>query len=53
MILEKNAKTSPCGLPDLQLASCSIKINSEVFGVCQKKKSLPASNSIKTLDGFL
>jgi hypothetical protein len=37
----KKCKISNNGLPDLQLALCGIKMNSEVFEVCQKNNLLP------------
>jgi hypothetical protein len=34
LLLEKKCKISLCGLPDLQVAPCSIKMNSKVPRVC-------------------
>jgi hypothetical protein len=33
---KKKSKISPCGLANLQLASCGIKMNSKVTKVCKK-----------------
>jgi hypothetical protein len=33
---KKRSKISPCGLANLQLASCGIKMNSKVTKVCKK-----------------
>jgi hypothetical protein len=35
-ILREKCKISPCGLLDLQLTHCGIKMNSKVPDICQK-----------------
>jgi hypothetical protein len=52
----KNYKISHCGLSYLQLANCSIVMNSEILVVCPKKKKKKNSlrlNSVKHLTNFV
>jgi hypothetical protein len=37
---KKNCKINHCGLSDLQLVPCGIKMKSKVLEVCQKKNNL-------------